>query len=51
MKAIETSGTIDKNGMLHISPLKERDRAVKVIVLVPEEQDIEDESEWLRQAL
>jgi uncharacterized protein (DUF1499 family) len=51
MKAIETTGVIDKNGLLCISPLKEKDITVKVIVLVPEEDDVENEDSWLRAAM
>ena len=38
MKAVETTGKIDKKGILHLSkPLKDKNR--KVIVLMPEEGD------------
>lgn len=47
MKAIETTGKIDKNGLLHVSPLEEKNRNVKVIVLVPDNDD-ENELEWLK---
>ncbi len=50
MKAIETTGTIDKNGLLHVLPMEEKDRAVKVIVLVPDEDDFENENSWLHSA-
>ncbi len=47
MKAIETTGKIDKEGVLHLdAPLEMKDRTVKVIVLIPEEVEIE-EQEWL----
>ena len=43
MKAIETTGQIDKEGILHLSnPLQEKGKKVKVIVLVPEENAEED---------
>ncbi len=47
MKAIETIGKIDKDGLLHVSPFKEKNRNVKVIVLVPESDEY-NESEWLK---
>lgn len=47
MKAIETVGQIDKNGLLRVAPLEEKNRKVKVIVLVPEENE-DNESEWLQ---
>ena len=50
MKAIETSGTIDKNGLLHVLPMEEKDKIVKVIVLVPDEDGFENENSWLRSA-
>ena len=48
MKAIETTGKIDKNGLLHVLPMKEKEKTVKVIVLVPEEAD--KEIDWLKVA-
>jgi hypothetical protein len=49
MKAIETTGQIDNNGILHLAePLTAKDKRVKVIVLVPESIDDEDESLWLK---
>lgn len=46
MKAIEMTGKIDKEGILHVDALLERkERTVKVIVLIPEEVEIE-EQEW-----
>ena len=48
MKAIETTGRIDKEGNLHLSkPLEEKDKKVKVIVLLPEGES-EDENLWLK---
>ena len=50
-KAIEMTGTVDKEHQLHLDgsvPLAGPSR-VRVIILVPEEADI-DESEWLRAA-
>jgi hypothetical protein len=51
MKAIETTGTIDEQHRLIIDealPIAEKSK-VKVIILLPEESDI-DEKEWLRTA-
>ena len=49
MKAIETTGQIDKEGVLRLSkPLTEKDKRVKVIVLVPEGESEEDEMLWLK---
>ena len=48
MKAIETTGHIDHEGKLQIKhPLALTNRQVKVIVLVPEGDDIQDD-EWLK---
>ncbi len=48
MKAIETTGKIDKEGVLHLdTPLELKEQTVKVIVLIPEEVEIE-EQEWLK---
>jgi hypothetical protein len=48
MKAIETTGKVDKAGVLHLdAPLALKDQTVKVIVLIPDEADTE-EREWLR---
>lgn len=48
MKAIETTGKVDKAGVLHLdAPLALKEQTVKVIVLISEEADIE-EREWLR---
>jgi hypothetical protein len=47
MKAIETTGQFDEEGKLHIElPLSLRNQKVKLIILIPEEDDIE-EDEWL----
>jgi succinyl-CoA synthetase alpha subunit len=49
MKAIETTGQIDKEGNLHLSkPLLEKDKKVKVIVLVPEGESEEEELLWVK---
>lgn len=51
MKAIETTGTIDKQKRLILDesiPVSEKSR-VRVIILLPEENDI-DEREWLHAA-
>ena len=51
MKAIETTGQIDHEGNLHLSkPLLEKDKKVKVIVLVPEGENEEEEMLWLKSA-
>jgi hypothetical protein len=48
MKAIETTGKVDKAGILHLdTPLALKEQTVKVIVLIPDEADVE-EREWLR---
>ena len=48
MKAIETTGQTDKEGNLHlIKPLAEKEKKVKVIVLVPEEE-AEENSLWMK---
>lgn len=47
MKAIETTGLFDDKGVLRIQfPLSIKNRKVKLIILIPEEEDIEGE-EWL----
>ena len=49
MKAIETTGQIDEEGNLHLSkPLLEKDKRVKVIVLIPESEIEEEEVLWLK---
>ncbi|MFV1951892.1 MAG: hypothetical protein ACC630_08080 [Nitrospinota bacterium] len=51
MKAIETTGTIDEQHRLILDetlPIAEKSK-VRVIILLPEESDI-DEKEWLRTA-
>ncbi|MDX5346549.1 MAG: hypothetical protein LPJ89_06285 [Hymenobacteraceae bacterium] len=48
MKAIETTGKIDNKGNLHLNkPLGLREKQVKVIILVSEENDEADEKLWL----
>lgn len=48
MRAIETIGKIDKKGLLQLDkPLQTIQRKVKVIILIPEESDTEDEMLWL----
>ncbi|MBC8485476.1 MAG: hypothetical protein H8D45_05490 [Bacteroidetes bacterium] len=48
MKAIETIGEIDKKGFLRIDrPLKTRDKRVKVIILMSEDDAFKDETTWL----
>ena len=48
MKAIETTGHIDQEGKLQIKhPLALTNREVKVIVLIPEDDDIQDDT-WLK---
>lgn len=42
MKAIETTGKVDKAGVLHLdAPLALKDQTVKVIVLIPDEAESE----------
>lgn len=53
MKAIEATGTVDEQGQLYLDgPLTLiGPRRVRVIVLLPEEADIDiDEREWLQAA-
>ena len=48
MKAIETTGKIDKKGFLRLDkPLRLKEKKVKIIILMPEENEIEDEKLWL----
>ena len=48
MQALETTGTIDKQGFLHLSkPLIYREKSVKVIVLLPDEEENEEKL-WLK---
>ena len=48
MKAIETTGKIDRNGLLRLDkPLRLREKNIKIIILLPEENEIEDEKLWL----
>ncbi|RDV16251.1 hypothetical protein DXT99_06160 [Pontibacter diazotrophicus] len=47
MKAIEVTGEIDNKGVLRLDhPLKVRDKKVKVIILVSEDEELEDK-QWL----
>lgn len=47
MKAIELSGEIDKDGNLKVAPvLSSRNRRVKVIILLAENEEAEDTT-WL----
>ena len=48
MKAIETIGEIDKEGVLHLSkPLSAKGK-VRVLVLVPEGETEEEEMLWMK---
>jgi hypothetical protein len=48
MRAIEIGGQIDKNGLIKIdTPLSVSNKRVKVIILLPEDDEIDDES-WLQ---
>jgi len=48
MKAIETTGRIDKRGLLLLdNPLQTREKKVKVIILMQEENELNDEKLWL----
>ena len=48
MKAIETTGKIDNKGFLQLDkPLRLQEKKVKIIILMPEENEIEDEKLWL----
>ena len=47
MKAIEVTGEIDSKGFLRLDhPLKMREKKVKVIILVSEDEEAEDK-QWL----
>ena len=47
MKAIEIKASIDEKGQLKVDvPLKIINKRVKVIVLVPEDNDLDDD-EWI----
>jgi hypothetical protein len=49
MNAIETAGRIDKDGVLHlITPLQEKERSVRVIVLMSDGDEPENETSWLK---
>ena len=48
MKAIEASGRIYKEGFLRLdNPLRTREKKVKVIILMQEENELENEKLWL----
>ncbi|MCB0522197.1 MAG: hypothetical protein H6577_13925 [Lewinellaceae bacterium] len=48
MKAIEVNAHIDGKGNIKLpSPLKVKDKDVKIIVLIPEDDDVYDDS-WLK---
>jgi hypothetical protein len=52
LRAFEVAGTIDEQRQLHLDaplPIAGPSR-VRVIVLIPEEADAEDEKEWYRVA-
>lgn len=47
MQALETFGTIDKKGHLILSkPLEYRNKVVKIIVLIADEDDTIENEEW-----
>lgn len=49
MKAIETTGRINKAGNLTLDiPLKDKNQKVKVIVLLSDETNSEEEKTWLQ---
>ena len=48
MKAIEINTRTDRSGNLHIDiPLKQIETKVRVLILIQEEDDIENEQKWL----
>ena len=48
MQALETVGTIDKKGHLILSkPLELRNKVVKIIVLIADDDDTIDNEQWL----
>ena len=48
MKAIETTGIIDKRGLLRLdNPLQTREKKVRVIILMQEENELDNEKLWL----
>jgi peroxiredoxin len=50
MKALEIKGRIDEAGNLHLEhPLELRNKEVKVIILIAEEEDFDDDA-WLKTA-
>lgn len=49
MKAIEIAGKIDEQGLLKIDkPLRLHNKQVKIIILIPEEEDEMDDALWLQ---
>jgi hypothetical protein len=47
MQAIETTAQVDQSGNLHLlTPLRLRNQKVRVIILLPESDDIDDKT-WL----
>ncbi len=49
MKALELKGKVDEKGVLRVeTPLKGANTAVKVIILVPEAEDVMEDSLWLQ---
>ena len=48
MQALETVGTIDKKGYLILSkPLELRNKVVKIIVLIADDDDTIENEQWL----
>ncbi len=48
MRAIETTGRIDKKGLLRLdNPLRTREKKVRVIILMQEENELDNEKLWL----
>ncbi|MEA3494937.1 MAG: hypothetical protein U9R42_02765 [Bacteroidota bacterium] len=48
MKAIETTGIIDRSGVLRLDNLLEtKEKKVKVIILLQEENELDNEKLWL----
>ena len=48
MRAIETTGKIDKKGFLFIdNPLRTREKKVRIIILLPEDDESDNEKLWL----
>lgn len=49
MRAIETTGTIDQRGILKLNrSLRFRNRNVRIIILIDEKSESEEESLWLK---